>query len=1096
MKPRLCSWIINPDSDKDVFNFKRFRRRTRGINIPRSTWGGIMTRAISTLAWGILCVVLSRPAAAQEAKLELVVQTGHTVPVTSVAMSADGHWALTGAADRAVNLWDVRTGQKLRTFSGHTNVVSSVKFSADGLHVLTGSWDRTAILWDAETGKKLQTFTGHTDLVSSVSLSGDGERVLTGSSDKTAILWDTQTGQKLQTFTGHMRNVSSVALTNDGRRVVTGSWDKTAILWDAQTGQSVQTFAGHTDSVSSVAIANGGGGILTGSRDRTAILWNAKTGQKVHTLVGHTSEVICVALSADGNCALTGSADKTAILWNTKTGEKVQMFSGHPSSVLSATFSGDGQRVLTGSWKVATLWDVQTGEKLQTLVGHTSRVFVVDLSGERLRAVTGYQDSTAVVWDLRSGQKLQELVGHTSELYDVKLSADGRLVLTASNDKTAILWDAQTGQKVQSFTGHTASVSSASLSGDSRRVLTGSSDGTAILWDTRTGEKLQTFAGHTALVTSVALSRDDRRVLTGSWDKTVMLWEADTGKKLHTFVGHPLPVEEVVFSEDGRRALTASMGSSAILWNTETGEKLRTTAWDVIAFGRTGRRVLAGSADNTVILLDAQTGQKLQTFAGDTGGVRSGAISGDGRRVVTGSGDGTTRIWDAQTGQELCSLISLDAGKDWLVVTPEGLFDGSPDATRFISYRIAGTLEMVPLERFQQKYWQPGLLAKVWAGERPVPKVDIAKSLPPAVRFVGGLKSGMEFKSNKVTVEVVGESRSGFPIKAFRLVVDGRPYRGQMGIAQVSQPQLGEQTARWDVELDPGRHTLRVLADTEYVQGASDEIEVVYVGGGMPAVELPSLFVLAVGVSQHSVPSRALDFADRDASELADALQKHSRPLYQQIETKVLVNDQATRRGIFSGLQWLRERMGGRPNAVGVVFFACHGEKDAKDGSLYFLPHDSEEKDFAGSAIEADTLKKQLASISGRLVLILDACHSGEIGAEKTRGADLTDQLLRDLTAEENGLAVLCSALGNQKAQESREHRHGMFTQALLEALSGQGNGELGDSALKPTRIDGGIYLSALNAYVSARVRQMSKGYQNPVNGTPRFLRDFPISKP
>jgi WD40 repeat protein len=764
-------------------------------------------------------------------------------------------------------------------------------------------------------------------------------------------------------------------------------------------------------------------------------------------------------LSSDGKRVLTGSHDKTAILWDAQSGQKLQSFAGHTSAVTSVTLSSDGKRVLTGSHdKTAILWDAQTGQKLQSFVGHTSWVSSVALSGDSKRVLTGSWDKTAILWDAQTGQKLQSFAGHTSWVTSVALSSDGKWVLTGSHDKTAILWDAQTGQKLQSFA-HMDWVSSVALSGDGKQALTGSYNKTAILWDAQTGQKLQSFSDHTGEILSVALSSDGKRVLTGSWDKTAILWDAQTGQKLQSFAGHTFGVSSVALSGDGKRVLTGSRDKTAILW-------------------------------------DAQTGQKLQSFAGHTSAVFSVALSSDGKRILSGSQDGSTRLWDAQTGKELCALISLDGSKEWLVITPEGLFDGSPNGTRFLSYRVSGTLEMVPLDRYQQKYWTPGLLAKLWAGERPMPKQDITRSIPPVVRFVGDLKPGLEVKSDKLTVQVVGESRSGQPIKTFRLLLDGRPYRGQLGIQKMVEPQLGEQTARWDIELEPGRHTLKVLADTEFVQGASDEIEVKFLGGAPAQVELPSLYVLAIGVSKHSVPSRALDFADRDATDLAESFQKHSRTLFKQIDTRVVVNDQATRRGIFAGLQWLRDKMAGKPNAVGIVFFAGHGEKDARDGTLYFLPFNSEEKDFAGTAIEADTLKKQLASISGRLLLILDACHSGEIGAEKTRGADLTDQLLRDLTAEENGLAVLCSALGSQKAQESREHRHGMFTQALLEALCGQGNGLAGEEALRPTKIDGGVYLSALNAYVAARVRQLTKGYQNPIHGTPRFVRDFPLSKP
>ncbi len=99
---------------------------------------------------------------------------------------------------------------------------------------------------------------------------------------------------------------------------------------------------------------------------------------------------------------------------------------------------------------------------------------------------------------------------------------------------------------------------------------------------------------------------------------------------------------------------------------------------------------------------------------------------------------------------------------------------------------------------------------------------------------------------------------------------------------------------------------------------------------------------------------------------------------------------------------------------------------------------------------------------------------------------DLTDQLVRDLTAEENGLIVMCSALGNEQAQDSHRFRHGLFTAALREGLEGKAS---------KTK-DGAVYLTALDAYVAARVKELSRGQQNPVTGKPTNVRDFPVSKP
>ncbi|MBN2560503.1 MAG: protein kinase [Phycisphaerae bacterium] len=54
---------------------------------------------------------------------------GHTGEVTSVCLSSDGRWALSGSKDRTLRLWEVSSGRCVRTFEGHTNPVNSVCLS-------------------------------------------------------------------------------------------------------------------------------------------------------------------------------------------------------------------------------------------------------------------------------------------------------------------------------------------------------------------------------------------------------------------------------------------------------------------------------------------------------------------------------------------------------------------------------------------------------------------------------------------------------------------------------------------------------------------------------------------------------------------------------------------------------------------------------------------------------------------------------------------------------------------------------------------------------------------------------------------------------
>jgi uncharacterized caspase-like protein len=278
-------------------------------------------------------------------------------------------------------------------------------------------------------------------------------------------------------------------------------------------------------------------------------------------------------------------------------------------------------------------------------------------------------------------------------------------------------------------------------------------------------------------------------------------------------------------------------------------------------------------------------------------------------------------------------------------------------------------------------------------------------------------------------------------------------------------------------------------------------VEVRYVGGDATPVELPALYVLAVGISKYHDDKLALDYAAADARAVATAYQTHSKTLFRKdgIKVKVLTDKDATREAIADGLEWLRASATERDYAV--FFFAGHGDKDGT-GTLYLLPVEADVKRLAATGIDQGLLKRQLVNLPGKVTGILDACRSGNLGREgkKRSAADLTDDLLRELMQAENGLVVLCSATGNEQAGESNAHKHGIFTQALLEGLAGQ---EITVQDGKETRKlratpdrDGAIFFHQLESFLHERVKDLSRGQQHAIVYKPDGMRSFPVSKP
>jgi WD40 repeat protein/tRNA A-37 threonylcarbamoyl transferase component Bud32 len=270
---------------------------------------------------------------------------GHTKGAWGVAFSPDGRYALSGAGDGTVRLWQVATGREVRRFLGHNKPVDGVAFSPGGRQALTASYDRTVRLWDVPTGKEIRVLKGHTGEVRRVVFSPDGRRALSGGDD-TMRLWDLESGRELQRFAGGC----GVAFSPDGRQALSGGDFGYARLWDVETGAGLRQLRGHTAWVASVVFLPGGRQALSCCNDQTLRLWSLDSGQEIRRFPGHTGGVSRVAITRDGRSAVSASNDKTVRVWDLQTAKELHCFTGHTEGVIGVALSPDGRYALSSSY--------------------------------------------------------------------------------------------------------------------------------------------------------------------------------------------------------------------------------------------------------------------------------------------------------------------------------------------------------------------------------------------------------------------------------------------------------------------------------------------------------------------------------------------------------------------------------------------------------------------------------------------------------------------------------------------------------------------------------------------------------------------------
>lgn len=284
---------------------------------------------------------------------------GH-LNVYSVAISPDGQTLASCGDDKTIKIWNLNTGELLRTFTGHSDIVWSVTFSPDGQILASCSEDKTLKIWKLDTGELLHTLLGHSEGVVSITFSPDGKILVSGSGDKTVKIWSLSTATELYTLSVDY-DIADLAIRPNSQTLVTAGVYGRIKLWNLPTGKLLSTLSeGH----SPVTVSPDGQIVACaiGQNSSTIKLWDLETGQLLHHLKPEelktealeTEEELdkfycSFAIDPKGKKLAAGTADGIIKIFDVDTGKLLYILSGNSRAALCFTTSADGRNITTGN---------------------------------------------------------------------------------------------------------------------------------------------------------------------------------------------------------------------------------------------------------------------------------------------------------------------------------------------------------------------------------------------------------------------------------------------------------------------------------------------------------------------------------------------------------------------------------------------------------------------------------------------------------------------------------------------------------------------------------------------------------------------------
>ena len=1073
-------------------------------------------------------------------KPEPAVPVGHSERILSIAFSADGKYALSGSEDKSIKLWELTDGKLLKSWEPYRDEVGmaliyGVGFAKDNKYILCGAGVIGNPLQSLELGRQdtgnLRVFldpavvpVGAQPSVRAMCMNADGSEALTLTSENELKLWNVRNGKLSKVFAKHPVKITALCLSPDDRWAFTGHDDGSVQRWDMRKGQPENLFpnvnAGevHTISVSPDGL------VLSGSLEELK-LWQIvdnTAAADVFTFPGSYAPFSgqTAVFSPDGKQIAYGKKDNSIVLWDVAARVATDTLTGHRRQVSALRYAPDGNRLISGSFdKSLIMWDVETGEQVLALNGYSKIIKQAFFTSNKKYAVVVPEFSQRiVVWDTESGGVTRVFEGHENSVITASVSANGKYLLSSGDDKQLILWDFQTGQKLAVLPGHKAYVHCLAISPDEKYALSGSDDQTVLLWDLDNRKLLKTFKDHTMKVTTVAFSPDGKWAMTGADDNTVKIFGLEQSNLLFNFKGQERLRPPVVFSPDGKSFLSISCENAKVEWWDIAEKKIRKSfslQYDPtqpetkmycgtssrIAFSPDGTHFLLSSGNHVLLWnLDSESPIYLR---GHQALVKTVAFSPDGKLAISGGYDGSVRVWDGKSGEARCMVFHLN-DKDWVALTPSGLFDASPGAMKSM-YFVLG-METIELEQLKNRYYEPDLLPVLMGFKkgslRNVEALGELALYPDVTAVIKHNKLDIDLKKRtggygKVSVAINGTEvladacggKSGCKIDLGLFAshfFSTDSLKGQNVIKVRATNDEG-----WLKSPEVVLYPYSKISRGEGGDSGDDDFDIPL--GNAPD---PSLYVVVVGTSDYAGSNIDLNFPDKDARAMARVMTTiaSGTALFQDRVYVTQLTTDATDPALLPskaniGAVFKKIGASARAEDVLMIFFAGHGVtySDRGKDDFFYLTKDVGNMNLDAAdirnnlCISTDTLSAWISSVPAKKrVVIFDACHSGRAAETLTSSRAPQSSQKRELERlkDRNGMFVLAASESNQKSWEDRQLQQGLLTYSLLFGLHSR----------KGVRPDGAVDVQGLFQFARDYVPQLANGInedQTPVLTVP-----------
>lgn len=560
---------------------------------------------------------------------------GHTGSAWTPVFTADGRRLATASSDGTARMWDVATGEQLLVMPGNGQGVASAALSPGDELLAVSSWARTPErgvygtlnVYDSRTGQRLRHLEHGDYPIASLAWSADGVRLIGGTWDWNLLIWDARAWAEprvlLPPESADYKRIEDFALSPNGSHLAVAHSDGRVRVWDLERFEIVRTLhspsEGVIKTIADAAYLPDGEVVATVGGDLTVRLWDAETGALLAVHHGHDRPILTVAVSPDGRRLYSAGSGGNVRIWDLESLDPARAAWRIPRSsaatergaatVYDIAFDPDQRRAVVTTYEGwLRVIDVATGREVRGWRASDEATVGVDWSPDGRWIASTDNDGYTVLWDAASAARVTDLQHANRQLLNVAFSPDGSLIAAPGVGPAIEIYRVPSGERVASLTDGRGAVGDVVWNTNATLAAT-YTDGKVRLWEVSQATPTSTIDAGSSGTPAIAFDPSGERlaVVLGRsmriWEVTSRAWFADWAPRSGS-------VRSISWSPDGGRIAAAVSGNTFEVWDAATGAALlrlphAASAW-LVAWTRRLELVLV-PLDETVRVLRART---------------------------------------------------------------------------------------------------------------------------------------------------------------------------------------------------------------------------------------------------------------------------------------------------------------------------------------------------------------------------------------------------------------------------------------------------------------------------------------------------------